>query len=92
MPFNLTAPACRGDGDGSIHRIDTRRCAAGYAASAPEASSLTLTESAFAQPAGQPMTVAPETITRLVFAPDGRSIVAVSPSANYHPPLGTVYQ
>ena len=79
--------------DGSIHRVDTRSFRpAGAPLPRPDARSVTLTESAFAQPAGLPMTAAPEAITRLVFAPDGRSLVAVSPSANYHPPLGTVYQ
>jgi WD40 repeat protein len=79
--------------DGSIHRFDTRSFRpAGAPLSRPDARSLTLTDSALAQPAGLPMTVAPETITRLLFAPDGRSLVAVSPSANYTPPLDTVYQ
>jgi WD40 repeat protein len=80
-------------GDGSIQRFDIRSFrAAGAPLPRPDARSLILAESALAQPAGLPMTVAPESITRLVFAPDGRSLVAASPSAHYHPPLDTVYQ
>ncbi|HYI11646.1 MAG TPA: TIR domain-containing protein [Thermoanaerobaculia bacterium] len=79
--------------DGSIHRFDTRSFRpAGAPLPSPDARSLTLAEPALAQPAGLPMTGAPESITRLVFAADGRSLVAVSPSANFTPPLDTVYQ
>jgi WD40 repeat protein len=79
--------------DGSIHRFDTRSFSpAGAPLPRPDARSLTLAQPALTQPAGLPMTVAPEAITRLLFAADGRSLIAVSPSANYTPPLDTVYQ
>jgi WD40 repeat protein len=78
--------------DGSIQRVDTRSFRPANFLPRPEAPSVTLTESALLQPAGLPMPVVPESITRLTFAPDGRALLAFSPSRNYSPPLDTVYQ
>ncbi len=78
--------------DGSLQRFDTRSFHVTNAFPRPDARSVALTDSALSQPAGLPMTVVPESITRLAFAPDGRSLLAISPSGNYTPPLDTVYQ
>jgi WD40 repeat protein len=78
--------------DGSIQRVDTRSFRSATFLARPDARSVALTDSALSQPAGLPMTVVPESITRLTFAPDGRSLLALSPSRNYTPPLDTVYQ
>jgi WD40 repeat protein len=70
--------------DGSIQRVDTRSFRIASTLPRPDARSVALTDSVLTQPAGVPMTVVPESITRLAFAPDGRSLLAMS--------LGTVYQ